>query len=1072
MKKTLFVKFLFLLLCGSVLTTAGCKDYDDDIDALRNDVEDLKGAVVELNGFENRIAALERTQAAFEAIDFSGFAKKSDISSLQTQIEGCVKDSDLAAKIVAAIESSLADGALQENLNSLKSGILEEIAGIYATQETLESVQETLENMIELKKDAAGFSLEVTQLIESYLSDNGFEAAGGELTDSQVSQIETAASQWIADAIKAELETAGSSINKWLGDELAVYMDQMTLGDNLLGQVSTQAIASVMEELDKEASALTEKIQGLIRENNGSLVISKDQLDQEFQNYLATLEANVGLLGSRIQSIVYLPDYVDGLIYFGNGERYIVLSRENEVTHETEYRNLYLRPSEEGEQIATLRFRMTPARAVKKYANTEAMSLITEEVGTRAAAGFTIEEIKDIDETTGEFTIVATTDYDYVSAEKAGKTQMVALHVDGSALSEGESNDFETDFTSAFIGTAYAKAGIQIPATNFVLARADAENEGEYVEYTDEVTTEVKYTDKEVHGVLAGYTVMYKDGETILPLAEAAEANNWTVDLAALVSASAEFTFSDPGSEELYAVDGKALTFAVAESETALIGQTVTAAATYALLDEEGFSLEVKAGAVNKAVNKFSIAPDGVELSTPKSEVMWTYAAATSDDTYEAKGLVLTPDKGMLSAVQYNALKDNENLVVELYRGTELVSEIVPSIELPATPTYDTDVQTVDLKLVGDLAQSAEYVVKAVYTNDDKTVVTITIPVSVTGIPEIPMLEQTLELPYNAASSTGHHIAVEEFRALLWESLDQTARAQFGEETFMQLSWTSDMVKDEAGNYATVGASGKNINFVFGKAAALNVSYTVKNLFTTADPVLTFEAVLHVTVTAPEIELLRGSSLSDDDRAQAVMKIEGSTLQIDAFDLSKTWYIAKDAPAEAKVVYATQAEGAVITDATLDWGTCDELSIVVTAQVMYGGKALGEPKTFTVSIADPIADATIAVETGKLVAKVDEDVTLDVATLLTLKAVNDVNVFDGSTNAQNTNTAVAATIEYGEAVVSIPDGRVKFDAESHVLTVVEGGDLELMKEITVTIPVKYVYTFGERTAQIVVNVTK
>ena len=78
MKKTLFVKFLFLLLCGSVLTTAGCKDYDDDIDALRNDVEDLKGAVVELNGFENRIAALERTQAAFEAIDFSGFAKKSD----------------------------------------------------------------------------------------------------------------------------------------------------------------------------------------------------------------------------------------------------------------------------------------------------------------------------------------------------------------------------------------------------------------------------------------------------------------------------------------------------------------------------------------------------------------------------------------------------------------------------------------------------------------------------------------------------------------------------------------------------------------------------------------------------------------------------------------------------------------------------------------------------------------------------------------------------------------------------------------------------------------------------------
>ena len=70
--------------------------------------------------------------------------------------------------------------------------------------------------MIELKKDAAGFSLEVTQLIESYLSDNGFEAAGGELTDSQVSQIETAASQWIADAIKPNSRRpAARSINGW-----------------------------------------------------------------------------------------------------------------------------------------------------------------------------------------------------------------------------------------------------------------------------------------------------------------------------------------------------------------------------------------------------------------------------------------------------------------------------------------------------------------------------------------------------------------------------------------------------------------------------------------------------------------------------------------------------------------------------------------------------------------------------------------------------------------------------------------------------------------------------------------
>ena len=80
---------------------------------------------------------------------------------------------------------------------------------------------------------------------------------------------------------------------------------------------------------------------------------------------------------------------------------------------------------------------------------------------------FTIEEIKDIDETTGEFTIVATTDYDYVSAEKAGKTQMVALHVDGSALSEGESNDFENGLYVGFYRNRLCQSGYSDPCDEF-----------------------------------------------------------------------------------------------------------------------------------------------------------------------------------------------------------------------------------------------------------------------------------------------------------------------------------------------------------------------------------------------------------------------------------------------------------------------------------------------------------------------------------------------------------------------------------------------------------------------------
>ena len=79
MKKRLFSSFMSLLLCGAMLATTGCKDYDDDINALRNDVEDLKGAVVKLNELEGRIEAVEETKEAFDAIDLSDFALKNHI---------------------------------------------------------------------------------------------------------------------------------------------------------------------------------------------------------------------------------------------------------------------------------------------------------------------------------------------------------------------------------------------------------------------------------------------------------------------------------------------------------------------------------------------------------------------------------------------------------------------------------------------------------------------------------------------------------------------------------------------------------------------------------------------------------------------------------------------------------------------------------------------------------------------------------------------------------------------------------------------------------------------------------
>ena len=45
MKNNLFRKFLAVFLTGTLLGAVGCKDYDDDINDLKGQIDDLKGKI-------------------------------------------------------------------------------------------------------------------------------------------------------------------------------------------------------------------------------------------------------------------------------------------------------------------------------------------------------------------------------------------------------------------------------------------------------------------------------------------------------------------------------------------------------------------------------------------------------------------------------------------------------------------------------------------------------------------------------------------------------------------------------------------------------------------------------------------------------------------------------------------------------------------------------------------------------------------------------------------------------------------------------------------------------------------
>ena len=78
MKKIYLKNSLALLLTGTMLAGVGCKDYDDDIDNLQKEVDDLKGQI-ELKADASAVSSL---QQKLEGINFDDFVKEAELNDL------------------------------------------------------------------------------------------------------------------------------------------------------------------------------------------------------------------------------------------------------------------------------------------------------------------------------------------------------------------------------------------------------------------------------------------------------------------------------------------------------------------------------------------------------------------------------------------------------------------------------------------------------------------------------------------------------------------------------------------------------------------------------------------------------------------------------------------------------------------------------------------------------------------------------------------------------------------------------------------------------------------------------
>lgn len=663
MKKT-FKNLLALFVTGTMLAGVGCKDYDDDINNLKQEVEDLKGQI-ELKA---DASALKSLQEKIDGIDFASFVTKTELSQelakyvTDTELADALADyvttSGLDAKIIELgyLKQSEIQSLIDDKFSSITNWTKEDIEAIFDAQIEALNIWGTVDTKI---ADA------IQDALVGYVTGEDLTGAleGYEISQANINAVISA----VVGMINAETSDVHSALMNLLGQEFAKELVNYVTVDQLAGYVKTDEIGNIIEgynyvtyqevedeiieKLGDKGEALTQKIQGLIDASisDSAANVTKENitwletndLQTVFDAYnqkIADLWNAVGNLASRIQSLVYVPTTQDGVAAFTS-----VTLGDAKLT--------------EG-QKATMTFRVSPASlatAIAKGYNDKTgveLTFLPEKV-TRAEVepAFTIEgEVTGT--TDGKITMLVNSTYEY--PEDKSYTYSIALQVKEKkevtkpAAGEGEEDttiDTGIEFTSAYVPTKLVPENV---LTKVVLVK---EVDGKYVEYNSgtgaEYTLEYDQTGSDYeHTLMGDYTFVYKaDEKTYMTFKEAADAYNWDV----VPSATPAITRSSFNTNEATELS---LTPAEPMKDAEAKATMVTVGLKKAVVDNINKSIEDQ-GTLAVTVGKEKITYDGGYKATLKitrknlgtieglnTTINWVYAnqAKTNDYTKQYGG--------------------------------------------------------------------------------------------------------------------------------------------------------------------------------------------------------------------------------------------------------------------------------------------------------------------------------------------------------------------------------------------------------------------------------------------------
>lgn len=945
-----------------------------------------------------------------------------------------------------------------------------QIDGVKSSVEVIEDLSSrlsTLEGTVEGMGDVAQKLRDLENTLKSYVDNavkdseqtlrNEFatKSALNELI-SRLEQLEGVDVQGLIDAAIEEFKK-----DSWLGEQMNEYIANYKFDYDYVN--AEGAADAVLEQIKGQNEEYKEAILALIGSADG-LTVSKEMLSDELKAYLEKieeLEKRVADLENRIQSLVYVPAYADGKVVFPASYAIQMTNEEGETS--------YFSLGAAEKQQAELKFRVTPASlAVESKLNAETLSIVTEEVMTRAeGAAFTIDEVKEWNAAKGEFVVVVSTDYDYFEArlEEQPKTLAIALHVAIDNAASTEENPLQgIEYTSEFIPTE----GGQTFAVNNLLTVARLEGD-KYVELkNNEYASDVEFTDKNVRNFFEGYSVVLKQDGELMALNSVWE----NVPQFELVAPEDAATVTN-GHEENYELTETSAAIVTPAPE--LVGDVITSGAfTFRLKDQNGNYADVNTQAVAK-LNIISVDTE-VETAQLDAPVVWNYAAASGSQEYTAQ----YEFTNKLDVERFNALKSLMPTFTVTDAKGATVSDIQVAAESYSQPSAEGDVQRMTLKLTdaqNHFIAGGNYTVVALYEESAAgTTVTVKFPLTVEGLPAVADQLITKEIAYEP--NTRQYKVFLDFAQIIWNTWGEAAEKYFADyatfksalngKQFVSTSEEENTLRAEDGSQILIGSDNIAVSF-----AKTETPYELSGKLTTT---WGLEVVFGGTFTLNKpqgVLLQRGSDLPADNRVLIATTLEGGVFSVDNKDLVNTYFYDGDV-AGVSVKFAIDRSDeeadygtAGVSGTKLSWGSYKglELPIVVTLEDNNG--VVFDLQKFTAYIADPIKDQTITAKDGSIGATTT-DQTLYISTLLTLKDMNNANVFaapGATTDAKGLLTNIKTPLD-AEVSYSTPDiiytNRISFDPATGRLTVKGSTDTSMAVTETVSIDVTFTYAYGEK----------